>query len=308
TPARLGGGGHPDPGPTPAASTSLTRPRFTRPARPSCCWAACCERPAGAAPPTPCPPRFSGAARRRRERGLSRKPHRGGPAGLPAAAAAGLCGHCVRQPARPAHPHGGDRARLQLLHRPRLGLLLGHLAVVALGLSSVFSTFIFLFDVLPTLLSVIPPHRQLVSHGDHGGALVARQFNLIPPVRSRSSTTHMFQREKLELQMARAIRQAGPGRRGLEPVGLRHSVRQVRRRSAYSWLRDKILSEEGRQQQAKAQGARRGGDPPATARCAQLAIAWCVRSGHASCVLLWARELGPSSCTRTSALPAWCLS
>uniref|UniRef100_A0A1I8I7W8 Aldo_ket_red domain-containing protein n=1 Tax=Macrostomum lignano TaxID=282301 RepID=A0A1I8I7W8_9PLAT len=60
---------------------------------------------------------------------------------------------------------------------------------------------------------------------------VARQFNLIPPV-AEQVEYHMFQREKLELQMPELFAKLGLGAVVWSPLALRHSVRQVRRRSA----------------------------------------------------------------------------
>uniref|UniRef100_A0A1I8GJJ4 Aldo_ket_red domain-containing protein n=1 Tax=Macrostomum lignano TaxID=282301 RepID=A0A1I8GJJ4_9PLAT len=111
---------------------------------------------------------------------------------------------------------------------------------------------------------------------------VARQFNLIPPV-AEQVEYHMFQREKLELQMPELFAKLGLGAVvwsplacGLLACGILSRQSPPSYLFSYSWLRDKILSEEGRQQQAKLK------------ELAELAIAWCVRSGHASCVLLGA--------------------
>uniref|UniRef100_A0A1I8FPK1 Aldo_ket_red domain-containing protein n=1 Tax=Macrostomum lignano TaxID=282301 RepID=A0A1I8FPK1_9PLAT len=152
----------------------------------------------------------------------------------------------------------------------------GHLA--RLGLSSVFSTFIFLFDVLD-IVERHPPHRQLVSHGDHGGALGGAAVQPDPPV-AEQVEYHMFQREKLELQMPELFAKLGLGAVVWSPLacgilsgkyddGVPVYSRASLKGSAvpafctysgYSWLRDKILSEEGRQQQRQSSGARRGGD------------------------------------------------
>uniref|UniRef100_A0A1I8IZ65 Aldo_ket_red domain-containing protein n=1 Tax=Macrostomum lignano TaxID=282301 RepID=A0A1I8IZ65_9PLAT len=231
------------------------------------------------------------------ERGLSRKPHRGGgPAGLPAAAAAGLCGHCVRQPAGPAHPHGGDRAAPSASASTAAGPSTGGTSrwSSASAFLPFFSTFIFLFDVLDIVERHSPPTGSWSPMEIMEAHSVARQFNLIPPVEY-----HMFQREKLELQMPELFAKAGPGRRGLEPVGLRHSVR----RQLLLGCRDKILSEEGRQQQAKLKELAEVGDPPWTARWPS----WpspgaCGAATPAACC--WARAR-PSSCTRTSAPCRW---
>uniref|UniRef100_A0A1I8FFW6 Aldo_ket_red domain-containing protein n=1 Tax=Macrostomum lignano TaxID=282301 RepID=A0A1I8FFW6_9PLAT len=224
--------------------------------RASCCWAACCER-------------FSGGGKAETERGLSRK-------------------HIVE----------GLQACLQRLQLDYVDIVFANRPDPLTPMEEIVRAFSFCIDrgwAFYWGTSRWSPMEIMEAHS------VARQFNLIPPG-AEQVEYHMFQREKLELQMPRAIRQAGPGRRGLEPVGLRHSVRQVRRRSArvleglaqgvshvmldrvavysraslkgYSWLRDKILSEEGRQQQAKLKEL---AEVATHLDCtlAQLAIAWC---------------------------------
>ncbi|XP_029801796.1 voltage-gated potassium channel subunit beta-2 [Suricata suricatta] len=94
---------------------------------------------------------------------------------------------------------------------------------------------------------------------------VARQFNLIPPI-CEQAEYHMFQREKVEVQLPELFHKIVKG---------------------YQWLKDKILSEEGRRQQAKlkelqAIAERLGCTLP------QLAIAWCLRNEGVSSVLLGA--------------------
>uniref|UniRef100_A0A8C9M8D9 Voltage-gated potassium channel subunit beta-2 n=1 Tax=Panthera tigris altaica TaxID=74533 RepID=A0A8C9M8D9_PANTA len=107
---------------------------------------------------------------------------------------------------------------------------------------------------------------------------VARQFNLIPPI-CEQAEYHMFQREKVEVQLAESgqIQHWSPPWAVLSPP---HP-------QGYQWLKDKILSEEGRRQQAKlkelqAIAERLGCTLP------QLAIAWCLRNEGVSSVLLGA--------------------
>uniref|UniRef100_A0A1I8FKY7 Aldo_ket_red domain-containing protein n=1 Tax=Macrostomum lignano TaxID=282301 RepID=A0A1I8FKY7_9PLAT len=127
---------------------------------------------------------------------------------------------------------------------------------------------------------------------------VARQFNLIPPVAEQVEYQHVPAVEKLELQMRPSLfAKLGLGAVVWSPVGLAAFCPQSTTTECpctrgaslkgYSWLRDKILSEEGRQQQAKLKEL---AEVATHLDCtlAQLAIAWCVRSGHASCVLLGA--------------------
>ncbi|NXA40251.1 KCAB2 protein, partial [Eudromia elegans] len=173
---------------------------------------------------------------------------------------------------------------------------------------------------------------------------VARQFNLIPPI-CEQAEYHMFQREKVEVQLPELFHKIGSGAGRAEPaarpppralpcprfcfpagVGAmtwsplacgivsgkydggippysRASLKVRGGRGAtralppatltplapqgYQWLKDKILSEEGRRQQAKlkelqAIAERLGCTLP------QLAIAWCLRNEGVSSVLLGA--------------------
>ncbi|CAB1329519.1 unnamed protein product [Coregonus sp. 'balchen'] len=98
---------------------------------------------------------------------------------------------------------------------------------------------------------------------------VARQFNLIPPI-CEQAEYHMFQREKVEVQLPELF----------------HKIAHISS-LGYQWMKDKILSEEGRRQQAKlkelqAIAERLGCTLP------QLAIAWCLRNEGVSSVLLGA--------------------
>ncbi|XP_016373453.1 voltage-gated potassium channel subunit beta-2-like [Sinocyclocheilus rhinocerous] len=124
---------------------------------------------------------------------------------------------------------------------------------------------------------------------------VARQFNLIPPV-CEQAEYHMFQREKVEVQLPELFHKIGVGAMTWSPLACGiisgkydSGVPPYSRASlkGYQWLKDKILSEEGRRQQAKlkelqAIAERLGCTLP------QLAIAWCLRNEGVSCVLLGA--------------------
>nr|XP_023697291.1 voltage-gated potassium channel subunit beta-2 isoform X1 [Paramormyrops kingsleyae] len=122
---------------------------------------------------------------------------------------------------------------------------------------------------------------------------VARQFNLIPPI-CEQAEYHMFQREKVEVQLPELFHKIGVGAMTWSPLacgiisGKYDSGVPPCSRAAlkgYQWLKDKILSEEGRRQQAKlkelqAIAERLGCTLP------QLAIAWCLRNESVSSVLL----------------------
>ncbi|KAF3856146.1 hypothetical protein F7725_016869 [Dissostichus mawsoni] len=124
---------------------------------------------------------------------------------------------------------------------------------------------------------------------------VARQFNQIPPI-CEQAEYHMFQREKVEVQLPELFHKIGVGAMTWSPLACGiisgkydGRVPPYSRASlkGYQWLKDKILSEEGRRQQAKlkelqAIAERLGCTLP------QLAIAWCLRNEGVSCVLLGA--------------------
>ncbi|KAK1801525.1 hypothetical protein P4O66_004584 [Electrophorus voltai] len=124
---------------------------------------------------------------------------------------------------------------------------------------------------------------------------VARQFNLIPPI-CEQAEYHMFQREKIEVQLPELYHKIGVGAMTWSPLACGIisgkydcGVPPCSRASlkGYQWLKDKILSEEGRSQQAKlkelqAIAERLGCTLP------QLAIAWCLRNEGVSSVLLGA--------------------
>ncbi|XP_060060336.1 voltage-gated potassium channel subunit beta-3 isoform X2 [Erinaceus europaeus] len=122
---------------------------------------------------------------------------------------------------------------------------------------------------------------------------MARQFNLIPPV-CEQAEHHLFQREKVEMQLPELYHKIGVGSVTWSPVacGLITSKYDGRTpetcRAAmkgYQWLKDKVQSEDSKKQQAKVMDllpmAHRLG-----CTVAQLAIAWCLRSDGVSSVLL----------------------
>uniref|UniRef100_A0A8B9FSR5 Voltage-gated potassium channel subunit beta-2 n=1 Tax=Amazona collaria TaxID=241587 RepID=A0A8B9FSR5_9PSIT len=88
---------------------------------------------------------------------------------------------------------------------------------------------------------------------------VARQFNLIPPI-CEQAEYHMFQREKVEVQLPELFHKIGVGAVTWSPLACGivsgkydGGIPPYSRASlkGYQWLKDKILSEEGRRQQAK---------------------------------------------------------
>ncbi|KAJ6651827.1 hypothetical protein lerEdw1_016444 [Lerista edwardsae] len=88
---------------------------------------------------------------------------------------------------------------------------------------------------------------------------VARQFNLIPPI-CEQAEYHVFQREKVEVQLPELFHKIGVGAMTWSPLACGivsgkydGGIPPYSRASlkGYQWLKDKILSEEGRRQQAK---------------------------------------------------------
>uniref|UniRef100_A0A9J8ADK1 Voltage-gated potassium channel subunit beta-1 n=1 Tax=Cyprinus carpio carpio TaxID=630221 RepID=A0A9J8ADK1_CYPCA len=122
---------------------------------------------------------------------------------------------------------------------------------------------------------------------------VARQFNLIPPV-CEQAEYHLFQREKVEVQLPELYHKIGVGAMTWSPLacgiitgkyenGIPESSRAAMK--SYQWLKDKIVSEDGRKQQAKLKelshiAEKLGCTLP------QLAVAWCLRNEGVSSVLL----------------------
>ncbi|CAF0989541.1 unnamed protein product [Adineta ricciae] len=124
---------------------------------------------------------------------------------------------------------------------------------------------------------------------------VARQFNLIPPI-CEQAEYHLFQREKVEMLLPDVFHKIGIGTMTWSPLacGLLtgkyedgvpvHSRASLR---GYGWLKEKVLSEDGRKQQNK---LRELTLLASTLDCtiAQLAIAWCLKNDNVHCVLLGA--------------------
>ncbi|KAJ8320031.1 hypothetical protein KUTeg_001618 [Tegillarca granosa] len=150
---------------------------------------------------------------------------------------------------------------------------------------------------------------------------VARQFNLIPPV-AEQAEYHLFQRDKVEMQMPELYHKIGKYDDGV-PIYSRAALKvsiAINERSAfsnavtwtpltggllkskyddvvpiysraalkgYAWLKDKILSEEGRRQQGKLREVAIVADRLGCS-LSQLAIAWCLKNENVNCVLLGA--------------------
>ncbi|XP_034550971.1 voltage-gated potassium channel subunit beta-2-like [Notolabrus celidotus] len=128
---------------------------------------------------------------------------------------------------------------------------------------------------------------------------VARQFNQIPPI-CEQAEYHMFQREKVEIQLPDLYQKIGIGAMTWSPLACgiisgkyNNGIPPTSRASlkGYQWMKDKILSEEGHRQQVKlkemqAIAERLGCTLP------QLAIAWCLRNEAVNSVLLGASSIG----------------
>uniref|UniRef100_A0A3Q1ETT6 Voltage-gated potassium channel subunit beta-2 n=1 Tax=Acanthochromis polyacanthus TaxID=80966 RepID=A0A3Q1ETT6_9TELE len=126
---------------------------------------------------------------------------------------------------------------------------------------------------------------------------VARQFNQIPPI-CEQAEYHMFQREKVEVQLPELFHKIGIGSMTWSPLACgiisgkyTSGIPPYSRASlkGYQWMKDNILSEEGHRQQMKlkelqAVAERLGCTLP------QLAIAWCLRSERVNSVLLGASK------------------
>ncbi|XP_021575026.1 voltage-gated potassium channel subunit beta-1 isoform X1 [Carlito syrichta] len=122
---------------------------------------------------------------------------------------------------------------------------------------------------------------------------VARQFNMIPPV-CEQAEYHLFQREKVEVQLPELYHKIGVGAMTWSPLACGiisgkygNGVPERSRASlkCYQWLKERIVSEEGRKQQNKLKdltpiAERLGCTLP------QLAVAWCLRNEGVSSVLL----------------------
>ncbi|XP_068173597.1 voltage-gated potassium channel subunit beta-1a isoform X2 [Antennarius striatus] len=122
---------------------------------------------------------------------------------------------------------------------------------------------------------------------------VARQFNLIPPV-CEQAEYHLFQREKVEVQLPELYHKIGVGAMTWSPLacgiitgkyenGIPESSRASMK--SYQWLREKIVSEDGRKQQAKLKELNHIAEK-LSCTLPQLAVAWCLRNEGVSSVLL----------------------
>uniref|UniRef100_A0A8C2K9K1 Voltage-gated potassium channel subunit beta-1 n=1 Tax=Cyprinus carpio TaxID=7962 RepID=A0A8C2K9K1_CYPCA len=122
---------------------------------------------------------------------------------------------------------------------------------------------------------------------------VARQFNLIPPV-CEQAEYHLFQRDKVEMQLPELYHKIGVGVVSWSPlacgiitgkyeIGIPESSRASLK--SYLWLKEKILSEDGRKQQAKLKELTHIAEK-LSCTLPQLAIAWCLRNEGVSSVLL----------------------
>ncbi|PWA28617.1 hypothetical protein CCH79_00020095, partial [Gambusia affinis] len=124
---------------------------------------------------------------------------------------------------------------------------------------------------------------------------VARQFNQIPPI-CEQAEYHMFQREKVEVQLPQLYHKIGIGAMTWSPLACgiisgkyRSGIPPSARASlkGYEWIKDKIMSEEGHREQLKLQELETLAQ---RLQCTlpQLAIAWCLRNDKVNSVLLGA--------------------
>ncbi|XP_033763549.1 voltage-gated potassium channel subunit beta-2-like isoform X3 [Pecten maximus] len=127
---------------------------------------------------------------------------------------------------------------------------------------------------------------------------VARQFNLIPPV-AEQAEYHLFHREKVELHMPELYHKIGIGTITWSPLaggvltGKYDDGVPIYSRAAlkgYVWLKEKILSEDGRRQQAKLREVACIADRIGCS-LSQLAIAWSLKNDNVHCVLLGASSV-----------------
>nr|XP_054598766.1 voltage-gated potassium channel subunit beta-1a isoform X1 [Nothobranchius furzeri] len=122
---------------------------------------------------------------------------------------------------------------------------------------------------------------------------VARQFNLIPPV-CEQAEYHLFQREKVEVQLPELYHKIGVGAMTWSPLACgiitgkyENGIPEASRASmkSYQWLKEKIVSEDGRKQQAKLKELNHIAEKLGCT-LPQLAVAWCLRNEGVSSVLL----------------------
>ncbi|XP_075926319.1 voltage-gated potassium channel subunit beta-1 isoform X1 [Petromyzon marinus] len=127
---------------------------------------------------------------------------------------------------------------------------------------------------------------------------VARQFNLVPPV-CEQAEYHLFQRDKVEMQLPELYHKIGVGAMTWSPLacglltgkyedGIPNSCRAGLK--GYQWLKERVHSEEGRRQQGQLKELHTLTEQ-LECTLPQLAIAWCLRSDGVSSVLLGASKV-----------------
>lgn len=127
---------------------------------------------------------------------------------------------------------------------------------------------------------------------------IARQYNLIPPTVEQAEY-NFFQREKVETELPDLFKKINLGIMTWSPLACgiisgkysegipNHSRADIK---GFSWLKDKILSEEGRRQQARLMEVQILSDRLGCT-LSQLAIAWCLRFSCNSSVLVGASTI-----------------
>ncbi|XP_061591090.1 voltage-gated potassium channel subunit beta-2-like isoform X2 [Cololabis saira] len=127
---------------------------------------------------------------------------------------------------------------------------------------------------------------------------VARQFNQIPPI-CEQAEYHMFQREKVEVQLPELFHKIGVGAMTWSPLAggiisgkYKSGIPPDSRASlkGHQWIQDRIQSEEGHRQQLKLKELQVIAQK-ISCTLPQLAIAWCLRNDGVNAVLLGASRL-----------------
>lgn len=127
---------------------------------------------------------------------------------------------------------------------------------------------------------------------------VARQFNLIPPT-CEQTEYHMFCRDKVELYLPELYHKIGIGTMTWSPLACGFlsgkyddGIPLVSRASlkGYTWLKDKIQSDEGKKQQSKLHEVSLLAEKLGCT-ISQLAIAWCLKNDSVHCILLGASSV-----------------
>lgn len=127
---------------------------------------------------------------------------------------------------------------------------------------------------------------------------VARQFNLIPPV-CEQAEYNVFQREVVETQLPDMYGKIGIGTMTWSPLGCglltgkyENGIPLQSRASlkGYSWLKEKINSEDGRKKIGKVIELKAIANK-LNCTLAQLSIAWCLKNDSVNCVLLGASSV-----------------